>query len=267
MRLFAAGPAPQLLEIHSSVVRRTPRPLATEDLQYRLPHSRAECIIGLRPFIIQAMKPLTSFVCASCKRARLDSVRIPLPPTRTLTTTSKRSADQIVNKFSNILRSSFKQGSPRPRGTTDTSFLDSLDNSRPPDPAAGTLYDTQQPHRLHVYATKHNTHLTLTAPGAKKQDLDANDPLAAFAPTEPYKVLMSLSAGNIGFRKAGRGSYDAAYQLAAFVLKQIQERGLMREINKLNVVLRGFGAGREAVSKVILGAEGRMIRGLSLIHI
>lgn len=73
-------------------------------------------------------------------------------------------------------------------------------------------------------------------------------------------VLLSLSTGNIGFRKAGRGSYDAGYQLAAFILKQIQERGLLRDINRIEVVLRGFGAGREAVSKALLGQEGRLIR-------
>jgi small subunit ribosomal protein S11 len=30
---------------------------------------------------------------------------------------------------------------------------------------------------------------------------------------------------------------------------------------KLEVVLRGFGAGREAVTKALLGAEGSLIRG------
>lgn len=73
-------------------------------------------------------------------------------------------------------------------------------------------------------------------------------------------VLLSLSAGNIGFRKAGRGSYDAAYQLAAFALKQIKEKGMLRDMQKLEVVMRGFGAGREAVTKVLLGSEGRDVR-------
>lgn len=73
-------------------------------------------------------------------------------------------------------------------------------------------------------------------------------------------VLLSLSSGNIGFRKAGRGSYDAAYQLTAFTLKTMKERGMLRDIKKLEIVMRGFGAGREAVTKAILGAEGRNIR-------
>ncbi|KAF2234902.1 translational machinery component [Viridothelium virens] len=96
-------------------------------------------------------------------------------------------------------------------------------------------------HHFHIYATKHNTHITLTSP--------------------QRNPILSLSAGNIGFRKAGRGSYDAAYQLAAYMLKTLQEKGIMGKIEHLEVVLRGFGPGREAVSKVLLGSEGRWVRG------
>lgn len=71
---------------------------------------------------------------------------------------------------------------------------------------------------------------------------------------------MSFSAGNIGFRKAARGTYDAAYQLAAYTLGRIYEGGLLGKIKKLEVVLRGFGVGREAVTKALLGAEGRLLR-------
>ena len=69
-----------------------------------------------------------------------------------------------------------------------------------------------------------------------------------------------MSTGNLGFKKAGRGSYDAAFQLAAFTLRQIQEKGMAREVQSLEVVLRGFGAGREAVTKALLGTEGRLLR-------
>ncbi|EME88950.1 uncharacterized protein MYCFIDRAFT_28957 [Pseudocercospora fijiensis CIRAD86] len=99
--------------------------------------------------------------------------------------------------------------------------------------------EREKPYRLHVYATKHNTHLTFS---------------------KMVDVLLSLSAGNIGFRKAGRGSYDAAYQLGAFALKQMQEKGMLRDLHSLQVVMRGYGAGREAMTKIILGSEGRFIR-------
>ncbi|KAI9876009.1 MAG: hypothetical protein M1830_007401 [Pleopsidium flavum] len=122
----------------------------------------------------------------------------------------------------------------RPSGTPYATY--SYDDGR-------SLHESiiEPPHHLHVYATKHNTHITLTRP--------SRDP------------ILSVAAGNIGFRKAARGSYDAAYQLAAYVMARIQDRGLMSEIQKLEVVLRGFGAGREAVTKTLLGSEGRNLRG------
>ncbi|KAK5137360.1 hypothetical protein LTR08_008938 [Meristemomyces frigidus] len=127
-----------------------------------------------------------------------------------------------------------------------------------------TLADAK-PHRLHVLATKHNTHITLVQPprsaAATLTSAVSTTTASAAQQKKVVDVLLSLSAGNIGFRKAGRGSYDAAYQLAAFVLKQIQEKGLARDIVKLEVVLRGFGAGREAVTKALLGSEGRGVRG------
>jgi len=121
-----------------------------------------------------------------------------------------------------------------------------------------------KPHRLHVLATKHNTHLTFVqAPRPASQTASSGISSTNASSQDQKKmvdVLLSLSAGNIGFRKAGRGSYDAAYQLAAFALKQIKEKGMLRDMQKLEVVMRGFGAGREAVTKVLLGSEGRDVR-------
>ena len=104
------------------------------------------------------------------------------------------------------------------------------------------------PHRLHIYSTRHNCHITLA-----QGNRDA---------------LLSVSAGNLGFRKAQRGSYDAAYQLAAFVLSKITSQGMLSEeypgkggpIRSLEIVLRDFGPGREAFTKVLLGSEGRLLR-------
>lgn len=98
----------------------------------------------------------------------------------------------------------------------------------------------KEPHHFHIYATKHNTHITVTTPER--------------AP------LISVACGNIGFRKARRRQYDAAFQLAGYVMKQMAEKGINTQINKLEVVLRGFGAGREAVTKALLGSEGRFLK-------
>lgn len=120
------------------------------------------------------------------------------------------------------------------------------------------------PHKLHVYATKHNTHITLVQPARPASQTPSSahsTSTSSVLQNKSIDVLLSLSAGNIGFRKAGRGSYDAGYQLGSFVLKQIQERGMLVGGAKLEVVLRGFGAGREAVTKCLLGAEGSRVRG------
>jgi small subunit ribosomal protein S11 len=102
------------------------------------------------------------------------------------------------------------------------------------------LQVNEPPHHLHIYSHKHNTHITLTRPN--------RDP------------IISVSTGNIGFRKAARSTYNAAYQLAAYVLGRIQEQGLLGQIKELEVVLRGFGVGRDACTKALLGSEGRFLR-------
>ena len=97
-----------------------------------------------------------------------------------------------------------------------------------------------EPFHFHIYSHKHNTHVTVTKPNRG--------------------AILSMSTGNIGFRKSKRGSYDAAYQLTAYVMDKLNQGGWHKIIRRMEVVLRGFGSGREAATKVLLGAEGKMIR-------
>ncbi|PLB43951.1 translational machinery component [Aspergillus steynii IBT 23096] len=102
--------------------------------------------------------------------------------------------------------------------------------------------DRAPPHHLHVFSHRHNTILTLTRPNGNP--------------------ILSMGCGNLGFRKAQRGGYDSAYQLTAHVFGQMQERGLLPSIKRLEIIFRGFQQGREAFTKVLLGNEGRNVRGL-----
>ncbi|KAL2825370.1 hypothetical protein BJY01DRAFT_230216 [Aspergillus pseudoustus] len=97
-------------------------------------------------------------------------------------------------------------------------------------------------HHIHVYAHKHNTILTLTRPNGSP--------------------LLSMSCGHLGFRKGKRAGYDPAFQLCSHVFAQIQERGLLMDIQNLEIIYRGFHQGREAFNKILLGNEGKNIRGL-----
>jgi len=72
---------------------------------------------------------------------------------------------------------------------------------------------------------------------------------------------MAVSCGNIGFKKSQRKHYDSSFQLASYVLGRMKDQGLIPQIKKMEVSLRGFGEGREAVTKALLGTEGRLIRG------
>ncbi|TEA12988.1 putative 37S ribosomal protein S18 [Colletotrichum sidae] len=100
--------------------------------------------------------------------------------------------------------------------------------------------DDLEPYHMHIYSHKHNTHVTITKPDRG--------------------AIISLSTGNIGFKKSKRKSYDAAYQLTAYVFERLNYAGWHKKINKLEVVLKGFGAGRDAAVKVLMAPEGKLWR-------
>ncbi|KAF2761548.1 translational machinery component [Pseudovirgaria hyperparasitica] len=104
-----------------------------------------------------------------------------------------------------------------------------------------SLVGEQPAHCLHIYSHKHNTHITLTDP--------------------KHEAIINVSTGNLGFRKSGRKTFDAGYQLAAFVLNKIAGNNSLREnMKQVHLSFRGFGQGREGATKAIVGTEGMVIR-------
>jgi len=116
----------------------------------------------------------------------------------------------------------------------NTSVLDG------PTTSARDTDEAEGEYHLNVFSHKHNTHITVSKPNRD--------------------VMVSMSCGNLGFRNTQRGSYDAAYQLGAYVLDRMHQKGLHRKIQNMVVTLRGFGQGREAMTKLLLGNEGRLLR-------
>jgi small subunit ribosomal protein S11 len=178
--------------------------------------------LGLRAF-----RPLTSTVCTSCRRPFSQTARALARP--------QKDEKPIEDLMSNV-GANFMSAGDKYTGLVPEQNMGDYKNS------FAREWEEDTKHKLNIYATKHNTHITLADP---KRD-----------------ALISVSCGNIGFRKAGRGSYDAGYQLAAFVMSRIKDKGLLPQIKELELIYRGFGAGREAVTKAILGAEGKQIRPL-----
>jgi small subunit ribosomal protein S11 len=136
---------------------------------------------------------------------------------------------------------------------TQNIALDTIAKARnvaPPSSGEGSLSEqlgaggketSNQPYHFHIYAHKHNTHITVTKPNRD--------------------AIISVSCGNLGFKKSNRKHYDSAYQLGAYVLDKLYQGSWHKKIKSMEVVLRGFGQGREAVTKILLGSQGKMLRG------
>jgi len=116
-----------------------------------------------------------------------------------------------------------------------------------------TTVSVDEPYHLNVYSHKHNMHMTFTNPN--------RDP------------IISYSAGNLGLRKAQRSTFDAAYQLAVYTMGKMQQSQwrvggkksggqtqTFQNVERIEVVLRGYGPGREAFQKALLGPEGRLVK-------
>jgi len=112
--------------------------------------------------------------------------------------------------------------------------------------------------QMHIYASRQNVHITVMRPPAWTDPITEKQ--YGMGKNPHRTVALSMSAGNIGFRKAGRKHYDSAFQLAGYVLTRMRESGIAALIEEMEVSLRGFGAGREAVSRALLGTEGRQLR-------
>jgi small subunit ribosomal protein S11 len=193
---------------------------------------------------LRAFRFLQPSICASCRTTTAQLPRRFSTTPRSLVDPIEKAStgkelDNLLQAVGGNIGSSFARANP---SNPFPSLIPSAGELPEYKNLARQEWEEEDRHHLHVYAHKHNTHITLSKPNRDS--------------------LISVSCGNIGFKKAGRGTYDAAYQLAAFVMSRVQDKGLLPQIEKLEVIYRGFGPGREAVTKAILGSEGKRIRPL-----
>ncbi|CAL3963661.1 unnamed protein product [Diplocarpon coronariae] len=178
------------------------------------------------------------------------------PVSESLNPNAKVDISELADMFSSMVQNNQTQRVARTRRTPGMTSSFSSDGS-------GNLLGREGEHfqtawQLHIYATRHNVHITVVRPPnwyhpqtGKRYPEKGNN----------RTVALSMAAGNLGFRKANRKHYDSAFQLASFVMARMQESGMNAWIQQLEVFLRGFGAGREACTKALLGTEGRYLRG------
>lgn len=118
-----------------------------------------------------------------------------------------------------------------------------------------------------IYANfrKHNTLITLVSVAedpnfiAKNSSLSYNDLVFYYAHL-PHMIVLHFSAGLLGYRKAARSEYDAGFQVSTQFFRTIHERRLIAPDDKVEIIFRDFGKGREAFIAALKGREGENIR-------
>lgn len=119
--------------------------------------------------------------------------------------------------------------------------------------------------RLYGNFHRHNTLLSLVAVVEdldfmeKNPDLSYNDKVLYYLQL-PHQLKLHVSAGQLGFRKAQRAEYEAGYQVSSRMFKLIEERKLLGPNDKMELIMKDFGKGREAFLAALQGKEGSKIK-------
>ncbi|KAF7301478.1 putative 37S ribosomal protein S18, mitochondrial [Mycena indigotica] len=99
---------------------------------------------------------------------------------------------------------------------------------------------TAPAHRLHCHSTRTNTINTFT---------DANGAIIAW-----------FSGGSCGFKKRNRSTYEAGYQCAIRMFEKIKTHAAKEKDFRVDLFVKGFGQGREALLKSLATAQGDDVR-------
>jgi small subunit ribosomal protein S11 len=163
---------------------------------------------------------------------------------------------QTVPSFHNV---QFKQREP----TNVLSPQSSNTQSSSSASASSSIKESVRSYTLYCNFTKNNTHLTLTAATEDLHFIEKNPQLSfteqvLYYYQLPQLVKISLSTGQLGFRKSARGEYEAAFQTSAKMFALMKERGFLD--NQVQLVVKNFGKGREAFFDALKGKEGTEIR-------
>jgi small subunit ribosomal protein S11 len=196
----------------------------------------------------------------SIPRAQPYKPPTPSPSLNSKAATGAGSMGELSKVFGGMSSALFDQNkqsrqatASRRRGNVlDTMALSSDGSSGHLLPGEGDI--KERAHQLHIMATRHNCHITVVRPPGYRNPLNGNV-------SNNRTVLMSVACGNLAFRHSARKHYDSAFQLASYVMGVLKSRGHIKDIEQLEVFLRGFGAGREAVTRALLGLEGAAFRG------
>lgn len=119
--------------------------------------------------------------------------------------------------------------------------------------------------KLYGTFNRHNTLLTMVAVEEDPNFLQKNPDISysesvLYYLQLPHHPKIHVSAGQLGFRKAQRSEYEAGYQVSARMFKLIEDQKLLNPSDKVELVLKNFGKGREAFLNALQGKEGSLLK-------
>ncbi|KAG7660856.1 uncharacterized protein J8A68_005673 [[Candida] subhashii] len=119
--------------------------------------------------------------------------------------------------------------------------------------------------KLYAHFNKHNTRCQLVAVVEDIKFMENNPHLSyneqvLYYLQLPHKTKVTISAGQLGFRKSQRQEYEAGFQVATKMFQTIQEQNLIGPDEKVEIVMKNFGKGRQAFQDALLGKEGSALR-------
>ena len=91
---------------------------------------------------------------------------------------------------------------------------------------------------MNCLCSRNNTHITLS--------------------NSQRRVVLTVSGGNVGFKKSKRATYEAAYEMCTRVFKHMTQSNITP--SHLNLTFKDFGQGREAIFQCFLGVDGAPYR-------
>ncbi|KAL8292986.1 hypothetical protein RQP46_000680 [Phenoliferia psychrophenolica] len=191
-------------------------------------------------------------------------------------TSSAPTSAPAAASAASILPAAFRSQTPNPpssttpSSTTPTTRFSSSASTYVPTNFSSARRE-YNPYKLHVFSTRNNTILTLThTPG-----FTSPTSIADQASSAPHNPVAWVSGGSAGYKGAARGTYDAAVEVSLRMIKKVEELvdppigsgGQKRKVKspaptELEVIWKGFGQGRDAVFRSLMGGEGEKIRHL-----
>lgn len=113
-------------------------------------------------------------------------------------------------------------------------------------------------HYVHVTATKNNLHICATDEFVDKSFIpESIDEKLLQKVRAPQEVRFHISCGHLGIKKKERGEYDGAFQTSVRAFELLEKKGMLTR--PVEVVVRGFGRGREGFFAALTAPEGEKV--------